>query len=303
MKEKSTRTYPLFCPFTKRELHLLSDEELAVVNEKIANRELSFHFGVPANLPLKRAYSTKQYLYVFPVIDGVLFMKKETAITAKNRVKDPLQRISIEVQEAFYKKYNIGKSQVVAHENERQLLDEELEIFRSRLPKTQELVVTANASSADDVSNLLYEKGVGHHIHIDHDLNRLRSIQHNFNASTDIALIDNYSLPFYNDVINSLVNFEPLEELDKKDQKDLFKWIKANMNKHSVFITACKVKNKLPFKNQLRNGIISEKALKMIRPWIGSKLPLMFFCEIKGGRSSDSLLFTDNQASLSRQMG
>ena len=196
MKQTSTDSFPLVCPFTQRALQQLSDKELEVINSKIDQGQLLFHSGSPVNLPIRKAYSTSQYLHVYPVIDGVLFLKKETAIVAKNRVQNPHHRRSNEELDAFYQSYALGSFELSEYKSERSLELPALTQLRDYLPKALELVVTYGSGSADDVLNLLYQKGARTHIHCDSDYQRLSHVVQDLPDSTIACLIDLEHLPF-----------------------------------------------------------------------------------------------------------
>lgn len=100
MTQENTDYSFLICPFTGRNLRLLSEAELSDVNAKIVTNELFFYPGAQVKKPLKRALVTEHQTYIYPILDNIILLKKETAIVAKNRTENYLKRVSDQIGRA-----------------------------------------------------------------------------------------------------------------------------------------------------------------------------------------------------------
>lgn len=303
MKQTEDNNFKINCPFTHKELHLLDEQELAVINAKIQAGELSFYTGVPVDFTIEKAYATNQFLYIFPVIDDVIFLKKNTSIVSKNRTANPHHRISSQEIELFMSKYGFGHSLDQPSSSDQKLDYDELQVFRDKLPKQSTSVITANANSADDILNLMYEKKIGAHLHIDFRINRLKRIKESLPENMDTLLVDIDHLPFGENELDAIINFDAIDLLDKEDQLALYAQVKDILKPSGVLISAFHQTKELHAQKKLKADLKAKKALSMVAPWKKVKLPTMHFLEVLQSTTSDKNKGSYGQTSLSRQLG
>lgn len=302
--KKTEDALHLNCPFTYKELHLLTDQELDIINSKIELGELSFYSGIPVDFKIEKAYSTNQYLYVFPVIEGIVFLKKSTSIVAKNRTANPHHRISEDEIEHFKAKYGFGGDGLNISGSMGQHLDaKELRAFRTLLPKESNFAITANANSADDILNLIYEKKIGTHLHVDFRLSRLKHVKQALPECIQTLLVDIDHLPFDENTLDAIINFDAVDLLEKEGQLALYNQAKDILKPSGVLISAFHQVKELHAQKRLRADLNTKKALSMLAPWKKLKMPSMHFIEIPNKALSNSNKGSYGQTSLSRQFG
>ncbi len=302
-KTENTESY-LICLFTQKPLRLLNETELEVVNQKIANKELSFFEGAPCKKPVTKAYSTNQYLYIYPEIDGVLYLKRATTIVAKNRVEYPLHRREEAENDNFYKTYSLSDDHpVYSSSTSNRLTEQELKSFKSRLKKEALLLFTSNACSADDVLNTTYGMTVDQHIHADYDLARLKSIQPEIPYGPLLVLIDQDKIPVAANLLDGIINFEPIDQMEKEKQIEFYKHLKSVLKPNGVLVSAYDVRDDLYLEKQLFNDIRKRKAIGLVAPWKKPALPKMYFIETGQSCETSKNEVNNSQTSLSRQLG
>lgn len=294
----------LTCLFTQEPLRLLNETELGVVNEKIANNELCFFEGSPCYQPLKKAYSTNQYLHIYPEIDGILYLKKASTVVSKNRVEFPLHRRDKTENDLFYRSLGfVEDTSTLNNKKVIRLSNQELKDFKSRLRKKVDLLFTSNAASVDDILNLTYGMNIKSHIHADHDLVRLRAIQTNIPQHVTSILIDQDHIPVSSDQIDSFVNFEPIDLMEKERQLSFYHLLKSVLTFNGIMVSAYDLRSNLYLEKQLLSDIRKKNALSFITPWKKSFLPKMYFIEV--GQSYESFMSNSGhlKRSLTKQLG
>ena len=82
----------VICPFTGKALIPVAEKQLASINDKIEKGELYFYQGAIVKNRIQQAYTSSNFLYIYIVHNGILLLKKETAIVPRSRVANPYHK-------------------------------------------------------------------------------------------------------------------------------------------------------------------------------------------------------------------
>jgi hypothetical protein len=292
------------CPFTQKPLRQLDDDELKIVNQKILDSELYFFEGALCDRPLTKAYATDQMLYIYPVIDSVLFLKRETAIVAKNRIEYPHHRRDKSDDAKFYTNYFfLSSTDFSEPKTVSSLTKDELDSFKSKMPKDFKYLMTANATSADDIINLGYGGHMTVHFHLDTDLKRLKAVGSSLPDHIQLALLDLDHIPLQRDVVDIFINLEPIDHFSDLIQLDFYNQMKKLMGKRAVLLSSYHLIDRVRAVKKLKADILKLKAMRLFRPWSKSHMPRMYFIEIAQYRQLQFRQEGSNQGKLCRQAG
>lgn len=295
----------LICPFTGRKLRFLSDKELEVINIRIGNGELYFHPGIQVSTPLTQALVTEHQTYIYPVFNDIFYLKRETAIVAKNRTENYLKRISNTVIENFEAKYNFNNSGLPSkHETKikpNRLASELAGSLRDKLPKRGNHFVSMCSNDIDAIHNLVFGTEYKHYIHVEFELSNLSKVSSDLKDKTVLVLADNGHLPFAPESIDALISFDPINQYNKVDQKVIYEDLKRAMNADGASIVLFDNERPLHTKVLLGADKLSKTARSMVMPWKKAKLPTFHFEGVQLDRvtkGSDQIV---SKTSLNRQ--
>lgn len=269
----------LFCPFSSRKLRLLSETELASVNSKINKGELFFYPGVKVEDELTSALVTEHQSYIYPIFDNVIFLKRETAIVARNRTENAHKRVSDVVVEAFNNEYlrtNDSPLSACESEFEGALSLEDLPVLKGRLSKKGGLLLTGCSSSVDHILNLNFGIDYKQHVHFDDSIQRLRSVSSELTEQTLLVLCDKTHLPFDQDSIDSVFTFGFVNDLSKEDQKLMYSELKRVLSAEGQSISFYNAQKPLHVTSILKSDLIAKKTLKVVTPWKKIKMPKIY---------------------------
>lgn len=281
MESKVIMEKYLVCPFSRKSLRLMSEKELSTVNSLIKNEQLFFYAGAPLNFDLEAAFVTENQLYIYPIINGIVFLQKQTALVAKNRTQNPLKRISQVQIDAFYRAHGFGEANetIIASKELRsnKISDSQLLELAALLPQKGNCFLSIATHDVDSIHNLSYRLKYSHHFHMDFSLSRLVAIQNDLPKSTILILGDMNYLPFNSDAIDGLFSFDYINDHVKEIQTGAYEELKRCMNSNGVSIMLYDKEKPLHSKNQLKSDQLSKKALSVVAPWKKVKLPNIIF--------------------------
>ncbi|OEK00964.1 hypothetical protein BFP97_05320 [Roseivirga sp. 4D4] len=295
----------LSCPFTGRKLRFLSEQELENVNERIGRRELYFHPGILVSTKLTRALVTEHQSYIYPVFDNIFYLKRETAIVAKNRTENYLKRVSQNVIDDFESRYELNtvNEQVVTSSSKKleMLSPDRVTSLRANYPKTGENFVSICANDIDAIYNLVFETRYKRYIHVEFDLRKLKSIEAELKENTVLILADNGKLPFEDGAIDAMFSFDPINKYAKADQKFIYDDFKRVLKPGAL--STVLFENDKPLHAKLLSGVdkLSKTARSVVMPWKRSKLAKIDFQGVKPApieSQSDEIV---SKTSLGRQ--
>lgn len=275
----------LNCPFTGRNLRFLSAEELENVNERIGRRELYFHPGIIVNSKLTRALVTEHQTYIYPVIDNIFYLKRETAIVAKNRTENYLKRVSQVVIDDFESRYNLNSADPTIASATLGKMDvlspERVTALRTRYPNAGQNFVSICSGDIDAIHNLVFGTKYSRYIHVEFDLRRLKSIENDLKGNTVLILADNGKMPFRDGSIDAVFSFDPINKYAKNDQKLIYDDLKRVLCQGAV--STVLFEEGKPMRAKFFSGVdkLSKAALNVVMPWKKSKLPMFHFEGIK----------------------
>lgn len=295
----------LICPFTGRKLRFLSDQELETVNERIGRGELYFHPGIQVVSKLTQAVVTEHQTYIYPVIDGVFYLKRETAIVAKNRTENYLKRISQSLIDAFEGKYGFNKSK----EKEAKVQPDKVDALnpaligslRTKLSKRGKYFVSLCTNDIDALHNLVFETKYEQYIHVEFEFERLKSITADIKEKTVLILADNGKLPFEDGSLDALVSFDPINKYTKVDQKVIYSDFKRALNVDAASVVLYENDKPLHTKFLLGADKLSTTARGLVMPWKKVKIPTFHFEGINPPRATGSSNEIVGQTSLNQQ--
>lgn len=282
----------LVCPFSSRPLELLSQEELAKINARIERGELFFQRGVPLGFPLKKVYISSNRVYLYAEIEGILLLKRRTAIVEKNQVENPMIRITDGEISDFYQNLGLGKdgsflpsgTDLPAEPN---LGADVLRSLFAKINKQGHCLVTMASAEVDELHNLVFGLDYQSHIHMDHNPDRLRHINGKLEANTQYVLCDPETMPFEPQSVDGYFSFNLIEAVSKETQKAIWLSLKAVLKPaaNSVCLVDEHEKNHLEafYKSDLRSA--------KLKPWKKSDLPQLYFHKTRyaGGDVSASI--------------
>lgn len=284
----------------------MSPEELSIVNQKIANGELYFHPGIQVEISLEQGLITENQTYFYPIVDDIVLLRKDTAVTAKNRTKNPLLRVTQQTVEAFYTEFKPLKKGDNSHVGLKQmrskpLSNEQLSELKGLLPRSGDCFLSAVTHDVDALHNLVFNTHFNQYLHIDFSLDRLRVIKAEMKDNTLLILCDNANLPFAEESIDALFSFDYINEYDKADQTQAYQELKRVLkgNGHSVVLYD---KDKpLHAQAQFKSDQLSKKALGIVAPWKKKKVPSIYFHPVKTHSNDDTSGDLYTKTSLGRQ--
>jgi SAM-dependent methyltransferase len=267
------------CPFTHRGLVPLSDRELARINQKVANKELCFYSGVPVNFELTSAYRSYNYLHIYPVYCGVVFLTKGTTIVPKNRVAQPFHKVHKADIEEFYAQYGLERSLPYMMSDEKRMSAGTKLSVAEKLPKEGKVLISANAQSADDVLNLSYGLNFKYHIHVDQHIGRLNALIDELPSAILTVLADTSVLPFSDRSVDAIVDLANEEYVEHEAQVSYYQEVKRALKGTGVLVKCLNAQDAQKFKKLFQSDKLMAKAKSIVAPWTNSSLPNMYFIE------------------------
>ncbi|MBO3697123.1 hypothetical protein [Roseivirga sp. E12] len=295
----------LNCPFTGRKLRFLSEQELENVNERIGRGELFFHPGIQVKVKLSQALVTEHQTYIYPIFDNIFYLKRETAIVAKNRTENYLKRISQTLIDDFEKRYDFNSLTKSTEEAKPRSLDvlslEQITSLRGKYNKSGKYFVTVSSTDIDAIHNLVFETKYQQYIHVEFELNKLRAISAELKDKTVLVLADNGKLPFADELIDTMVSFDPINKYAKADQKLVYDDFKRVLAEGAVSVVL--FENDKPMHTKFLLGVdkLSKTARSMVMPWKKAKLPTFHFEGVKPAPIAAQSNEIVSKTSLNRQ--
>lgn len=284
----------------------MSKEELSVVNQKMINGELYFYPGIQLEQKLKQAYITENQTYFYPVIDDILLLKKDTAVTAKNRTKNPLLRIPESTIESFYEAYKLlrkGRRSAVPFKsrNSEPLSNDQLSQLKSLLPKSGDCFMSAVTHDVDALHNLVFNTHFDTYLHLDFSLDRLEAIKPDVKKGTILVLCENSNLPFAENAIDAVFSFDYINEYEKADQNLAYQELKRVLKENGGSVVLYDKNKPLHAQSQLKSDQFSKKALGLVAPWKKKKVPSIYFHPVQVNSNDDNSEQLFTKTSFGRQ--
>lgn len=284
----------------------MSKDELSVVNQKIVNGELFFYPGIRIEQELEQAYITENQTYFYPVIDDILLLKKDTAVAAKNRTKNPLLRVTEKAIQDFYTEYSqLNKIRstgpVLPLLKDKPLTNDQLVELKTLLPKTGDVFMSAVTHDVDALHNLVFNTKFNQYIHIDFSLDRLEAIKSDIRKGTTLVLCENANLPFAENTVDALFSFDYINEYEKADQNLAYHELKRVLKEDGCSVVLYDKTKPLHAQAQLKTDQISKKALGLFAPWKKRKVPSIYFHPVEVNSIGDNSNQLVTKASFGRQ--
>lgn len=269
------------CPLTGKRLSPLTEQDLSGLNKRIANNELFFRVGVPLKFPIQAGYISHDRVYVYAVLEGVLLLQKQTAVVERNRTVYPQRRISKGAVEAFYQELGLAgdgtftNGQVEALP-EPVITSEQMKSVASAIDKQGSCLITANTSLSDELRNLIFGRNFQHHLHIDHDINRLRRIKGELASNTRYILCDPEVVPVANDAVDSYCSFNTNSNEPKEVQVELYNALKQILKNQG---TAVCLLDEVA-RNYMTSSFKADSLSARLKPWKKNALPGFRFYKV-----------------------
>ena len=273
----------LVCPFTKKKLRLLDSRELEQLNTGIQQGNFYFYEGVPVNFTLKKAYSANNQIYIYPVVDEVVFLKKRTSIVPKNRTRNPHKRVLNDVADAFYEEFGFKPSRksVGLHQLMYEPLPlEQLNEFQTMLPKLGGTFISLAVNDVETTHHLIFGKKFDHHIHIDHSFARMKAVLGQLVEETLYILSDEGDLPLSDCSVDAVLASDFIED-GENFQKLSYTELKRNLKPHGVAIVLDDLENLSPIRNSYNADKFIRKLLRYFIPWKKQFPPSFHFHAVK----------------------
>ncbi len=265
----------LICPFTGRNLRFLSEKELETVNERIGRGELYFHPGIQVSKSLSQALVTEHQTYIYPIFDDIFYLKRETAIVAKNRTENYLKRISQIVIDEFERKYSFDQNQQgnikETAPKHKGITSQLASSLRDKLPKKGKYFLSMCSGDIDAIHNLVFGTDFDQYLHVDFELSKLRAIAPSLRDKTVLILADNGHLPFKASTVDALVSFDPINKYTKEDQKVIYQNFKSVLSTDAASVLLYDSSKPLHAKVLLGADKLSNVARGVVMPWRKAK--------------------------------
>ncbi|MGW8123242.1 methyltransferase domain-containing protein [Roseivirga echinicomitans] len=274
----------MVCPFTRKPLRQMKEKELLSLNTQIKNGDLYFYSGAPVNIEITAALVTVNQTYVYPVIDNISYLQRQTAMVAKNRTADPLRRVSQEEIDQFYNNYGFGEGNIIQKPskqlNSNPISQEKITQLARLLPKGGDNFMSVVTHDVDSIHNLTYGRTFKHYFHMDFSLPRLMAMKNELPTQTILVLGDVDHLPFDDNSVEALFSFDYINNYNKDIQGLAYEELKRCLKPDGVSIMLYDNTKPMHANDQLKSDQRSKKALGLIAPWKKIKLPNIFFYPI-----------------------
>jgi hypothetical protein len=281
----------IVCPFTSKKLSQLTEQDLSDLNQRIVNNELFFQVGVPLKFPIQAGYISHDRVYVYAVIEGVLLLQKQTAIVERNRMNNPQRRISEGATEAFYQGLGIGgdgtftRAQAEA-KPEPVITPEHMKSVASAISKEGFCLITANTALTDEVRNLIFGRNFQYHLHMDHDIDRLRRVEGELSSYTQYILCDPEVVPVADDAVDSYCSFNTVSNQPKEVQVELYNALKRTLKSRGNAI--CLLDEAA--RNYIASSYKADSLAAKLKPWKKNALPAFRFYKVAYKASGRSVI-------------
>lgn len=273
----------------------MTEKELTSVNAQIKNGELYFYTGAPVNIKLTAAFVTANHTYIYPLINNISYLKRQTAIVAKNRTQNHLRRVSESEIGLFYKTYAFGEdNELIKPSKELQsnpIGQDKIKQLARLLPKGGDYFMSIVTHDVDSIHNLTYGRTFKHYFHMDFSLPRLLAMKDDLPSDTILVLGDFDHLPFANDTVDALFSFDYINNYSKEVQASAYEELKRCLKSDGVSITLYDKSKPMHANSQLKSDQRSKKALGVIAPWKKVKLPNIFFYPINDENGKETMGF------------
>ena len=290
----------LICPFTKKKLRLLDDRELNQLNAGIEQGLFYFFDGVPVDFKLEKAYSANNQVYIYPVVENVVFLKKRTAIVQKNRTRNPHKRVIREVADAFYDEFGFKSSNSSAHLVVNETLPlQELDKLQSILPKSGKVFMSLAINDVDAIHHLMFEKKFDSLLHLDHSFHRLKALTGQLIEGTHYVLTDEGDLPIADKQIDAVLGHDFPDD-DIRLQKLMYAELKRCLSPDSTVVFINDNDAASGIRDHYKSDKVTRNLLKLITPWKKQRLPSFHFYSIN--RNSSKEATSIKETSLRRQL-
>ncbi|WP_339700046.1 class I SAM-dependent methyltransferase [uncultured Roseivirga sp.] len=295
MKERIDMEGLMVCPFTKKPLRQMKEKELVSLNAQIKQGDLFFYPGAPVNIEISAALVTANQTYVYPIIDNISYLQRQTAIVAKNRTANHLRRVSKEEIDQFYKTYGFGEGNTIQKPSKElksnPISEEKITQLARLLPKGGEYFMSVVTHDVDSIHNLTYGRSFKYYFHMDFSLPRLLAMKNELPGETILVLGDVDHLPFDDDSVEALFSFDYINNYNKEVQGLAYEELKRCLKPDGVSIMLYDNSKPMHASNQLKADQRSKKALGVLAPWKKVKLPNIFFYPIKEDGEHQSMGF------------
>ncbi|MCE7991779.1 MAG: hypothetical protein HEP71_07360 [Roseivirga sp.] len=217
-------------------------------------------------------------VYVYADIDGILLMSKETAIVERNRIENPLIRVSETEVNEFYQQLGLSRDGVLLPPkaelpNELMLDEDQLRSLFSMLNKEGHCLVTSGTAQVDELHNLVFGTNYQTHIHIDHDINRLKMVNGKLGAHTYYVFCDAEIMPFHSHCVDGYFSFNPIMMASKEVQKELYFSLKDALKPATVGICLICDEDRDYLQAFYKSDVLSGR----LKPWKRCTLPAFHF--------------------------
>ncbi|KYG72866.1 hypothetical protein AWN68_09200 [Roseivirga echinicomitans] len=262
----------------------MTEKELVSLNAQIKHGDLFFYPGAPVNIELTAALVTSNQTYIYPIINNISYLQRNTAIVSKNRTANHLRRVSPKEIAQFYKTYGIGEGNFIEKPskelNSNPISQEKITQLARLLPKGGEYFMSVVTHDVDSIHNLTYGRSFKYYFHMDFSLSRLLAVKDELPRETILVLGDVDHLPFDDSSVEALFSFDYINNYEKDVQELAYEELKRCLKPDGVSIMLYDNSKPMHASSQLKSDQRSKKALAMIAPWKKVKLPNIFFYPI-----------------------
>ena len=303
-QEKEIVESKFICPFTGKGLIELSQDEIKQINCRIDDGSLFFYCGVPVERRLEKAFISGNRSYIYPVFDDIIFLKKRTAIVARNRTKEPNKRVENDFIEVFNEEFGLN---VNRDERQDTLIEDrapidfaELEDLGKLIPRTGKSFVSFATHDIDLMHNLVFGTNFDHYLHFDYEIQRLKQVVGRLKSDTLYVLADMDSLPLKTGVVDAMFSFDMINDHDKSFQQKAYTELKRSMNDKGASIVFYDVTKPLHVKLYQKIDTAKQIGVRLITPWKKTLVADIYFYPTGSSSTSNHESFI-GKTSLGRQ--
>ena len=277
----------------------MTKSQIDNVNIKVEEGQLYYYPGIKATQKLTAALITENHNYIYPIVDDIILLKKETAMTSMGRTRNPHARVSDPMINEFFDTYKLLKKRKISQPSLKEpkskpLSNDQLAKLKGLLPKEGDCFMSEVTHDVGALHNLVYNSKFHLYLHLDFSVERLQAIKSDIKKGTMLVLCDNYNLPFIDDAIDSLFSFDYINEYEKESQKAAYKELKRIMKGEGVSVVLYDENRPHYANTQLKVDKVSKKLLNFLSPWKKRKLPTIYFYPIRNkGKNDKEEIYTE----------
>ena len=219
----------LKCPVSGEDLSLLTPEELDSLNNDIDSSCVWKADGTLMDQPLEQALITTGKLHIYPIINGIVILLSDLAIT---KFKDQLKPITVDEDKQLVRNFYNQKGwftneegnyeDAVIYEDLRDVSKDYLKKCHDRVSRflnpSGEYMLDAASGALQYTDYLQYSEGYKYRVCVDFSFQALCEAKKKLNEKGIYILADMTNMPFKDSVMDGFVSLNTIYHIPKDQQ-------------------------------------------------------------------------------------